>query len=430
MSEQQLINIGRIQSDETGNQLRADLEKLTRAGVPEKIREAAQTTLQDLENSLQENANEIAALQKKDSATLQQKVLQISHTLDFLRLAQQQRSNAHPEYQNRGWFARLIRRILPGLFRLEPPQPDMAARLEQIEELIQSCYEPFMAVLPAPAVGQPSRIVLPEKILAVFFQGEFLARLDGPVPFLIVPNYLEASSPKDWMGVGHETGHHIYRQILGLREEIEVTVSKALQNSGFGIIQERLWFHYLEESFADLVGVLTLGAAFVYEQHVIIRKFVPDDELGGKGNRDLTHPFPLLRGQMGIYIYEKLLAGASADLTVLQQEWNEVAGNAQAGTLPDPHSQLPEFLTDNWNPTGSLDLVQTVNAMKLVVDTLLTAKLQSLNCHSIGELLKFPVEEGKRLADLQRLSSGQTLVWDKSSARIQAAASRLAFQQT
>ena len=427
MSEQELIVIGSDQLNKMRNKLKSSLEALNREDVPKKIRDAVQLTIHDLE------ANPWDDIAK--SAILYQKALEISHTLDFLRLAMQQRAS-FVHYQNRGWFANLIRRIFPRLFRLNQPQPDMTEQLSQIEQLIEDCYQPFKQFLVGQPNGQNSTLILPDQILAVYFQGEYLSRPDQPVPFLIVPNFFEGSGQEGWVGVAHETGHHIYRQVPGLREEIEVTVGRVLRNSPVASkeSQQRLWFNYLEETFADLIGILTLGSAFVYEQHVIIRNNVPHDELLGKGKMVLTHPIPLVRGHMGVYIYEKLLSAGSAnadttDLNALKQEWDQITNNLADKTLRDPHTPVSQFLTDSWNNTGMLDFEETIAVMKLVVDTLLNSKLQSLRCHSLGELFDFSSDERGRLAAWRQLTSGQLLPWSKAEARIQVAARWLSLHK-
>jgi hypothetical protein len=425
--------IGSGQLTAIWRQLESDLQVVDRDEVPEKIRQAVRLTLEQL--------HEYQIAQQKRTLSDPLKAAQeISHILDFLRLAVKQRTTL-VRYQNRGWFAEWIRRILPGLFTLEQREPNLTQYLNQIEELIQSCYEPFSPFLHT-RPGYQRKPIPPDKILAVYFQGEYLYRPIGPVPFLIVPNYLEGNIPYEWTGVGHETGHHVYRQVPGLREELEVTVGRALRNGSVTVngqsipiteTQQRLWFNYLEESFADTIGVLTLGAAFVYTGHVMIRYYLSDDKLRGIGTRDLTHPVPIIRGLMANYVYERLLLNDPhnpdlTDLHALQQEWQEVINALPGKSLRDPHTPIVKYLVDKWNSSGDLDYDETVAVMRLFVNTMLDSKLESLDCKSISEVLDFSRDERKRMEAVQSLTLGVVLAPYPQPVRIQVAAQRL-YQQ-
>ena len=392
MSKQTLRTIGREQLKKIIDQLKSNLSILGSHGKDQRVVDAVNTTEATL---LKKAQSFIVPPQPRLDAQgrIHHEALNISHTLAFLRLAEQQRAD-----------------------------PATKEDLAEIDRLIQSCYQPVKNVL-----TDDNRFnVSPGSILSVYFQDEYLARPSGPVPYLLVPNFYEGNKPDEWMGVGHETGHHIYRQAIGLREEIEVTIAKVLSisqvtvNGVSGLVpdrQRRLWFNALEETFADLWGILTLGAPFLYSQQAITiyagsrdsskpirdpaQPVNPEHEYlqGLREGQDTTHPIPLLQLEMGIHIYEQLLNSSSSSnpyLAPLKQGLADLKQNMNSLTLTDPHTPKTPSLSDNWNPTGKLDYDETVAVMKLLVDPLLNEKFCSLDNQSIASLVDFVEDEGRR----------------------------------
>lgn len=382
MSGKDLRQIGSEELTEIIGQLNDNLSVLERPDVPDKVRRAVQRTLQ--------KAQALSAL--GELATPYAQVSEIANTLNFLRLVASQRAQAPTEQLN--FLEKLILKMFPRLSNSQPSQAINRDYLEQIDQLIQSCYKPV-----ADVVARERLEIEPDEILAVYFEGEYLARPREPVPFLLVPNYFEGNRPAAWIGVGHETGHHVYRQVANLRYEIEILVTQALVRNGVSETQQRLWFNYLEETFADLYGILTLGSASVYSLHVIIRNFASPDLDGLLEGSDKGHPMPEVRGTMAVYILQQLLqdsASQDPDLQILEKEWSKITTALSGKPLVDPHTPKSPSLADRWNSTGKLDDIETINVMKIVVDTLLTCKLQALGCKSLMELVKFQEEEIKR----------------------------------
>jgi hypothetical protein len=179
--------------------------------------------------------------------------------------------------------------------------------------------------------------------------------------------------------------------------------------------QHRLWFNYLEETFADLIGVLSLGAAFVYSQlAMLIRSILTHEEEGGNYTpaydrlligSDLTHPIPLLRGKLGVYMYRKLISAptdeTNSHLADLDGLWDDVilaASPNEAIPMKDPHYPKTPLLQDASGSQGTLDVADTLDfVMPLVVDTLLDTKLRSLGNNSLLDVAsKFTTDEQER----------------------------------
>lgn len=400
MSGKDLVHIGSEELTEIIEQLEKNLNLLDRPDIPGKVHDAAQRTLKELTGIRASGG----------LATQYAKVTEIANTLNFLRLAASQREQAPTDQMN--FIEKLILKIFPDL--VKSSEGINRESLEEIDKLIQSCYKPVVLVI------QERLKIQPDNILAVYFEGEYFARPKEPVPFLLVPNYFEGPRPAAWIAVGHETGHHVYRQVPMLRYEIEILVTQALVRNGVTNDQQRLWFNFLEETFADLYGILTLGAASVYGLHVILRNFASPNPEGLLEGSDTGHPMPAVRGTMVEYMLRQLLGDLSSkDLQIVEEEWSKVIEPLAGKDLIDPHTPKSRFLTDGWNNSGKLEYLKTIDVMKIVVDTLLTCKLQALGCKSLKELVDFHKEESDRQQIIQQVTLSNV------EPRLQVAAERL-----
>lgn len=346
-----------------------------------------------------------------------QDAFDVSHILEFLRLADKQR----PED--------------PSGNRKDAT----SINLSGIDELVRSCCDPFW----------PNQTILP-----VYFQDKYLGRPQLAVPLLIVPNYVDpgpdgdrGEKQADWIGVAHEVGHFIYRGIPNLREELEVALARKFQEKiikyhemgtsedvDTPLSQRRLWLNYLEEAFADLVGILSFGAAFVYSQHVMILSsalsYTYSDPPSGSISSvvdygkllvatDFTHPIPFIRGSLGVMIYGYLVKDITPNkLFDLHKEWQEVLGeieklrdfekkdpgNARSFLMGDPHTPKSPLLKDTdcypanaSDPDkklyGKLIYSETVGTMANVVHCLLETKLRSLGNQSLHDLVKVSFQD-------------------------------------
>lgn len=431
MTEQALVEKGIVELNEIIDQLQKNLEALNEKAVP-KVQGAVNTTLNELRRARNLIDPHSVITGRAQLAQPFNNAKYISNTLAFLRLAVQQRSQGNVKKLSI-WIEKLFRLVFPRLFAGRQLQPNVAWELEQIDKLIQSCYQPVATI-----VGNLMEIK-PENILAVYFQDEYLARPRDPVPYLLIPNYVEGDKPEEWTGVGHEVGHHVYHQVPDLEYEIDVIIAQALREKQVtvngkkipvSLAQQRLWFNWLEETFADLYGILTLGAAFVYTQHIIIRNYASSPDLEGllKG-QDKTHPVPLLRGQMGVYIYEQLLQKLlSNDLDALKDQWQEVTSKLVGKSILDPHTPKSSSLADKWS-SGKLDYSETIEVMKLVVNTLLTSELRALGCRSLGTLVNFQSDEQNRQVMVTHLQKDEPIKFEDVDARIYVATKRLVIHR-
>ena len=98
-----------------------------------------------------------------------------------------------------------------------------------------------------------------------------------PYPLVSIPSQ-SMRSPDQWQALAHEMGHHLYWNAAPLEhfEEIQNQIKEAVQEAiiedykvdSYGDLQDRekvveIWNHWLEETFADVAGVLFSGPSYV-----------------------------------------------------------------------------------------------------------------------------------------------------------------------
>ena len=155
-------------------------------------------------------------------------------------------------------------------------------------------------------------------IVVPFMTDIYAAGFSSPTP-VIVAHYLGDKQVWPWLSYAHEVGHHIYRGVKGLRDEIRTKVMlKLLEDYTVNYNMLAIWFNWLEELFADIFGLLQLGPQFDRAQlrmllhlpsEVIQRvkgKSGVDPREGLMQGTDLTHPVPYLRSLIAFNVLQEL----------------------------------------------------------------------------------------------------------------------------
>lgn len=155
-------------------------------------------------------------------------------------------------------------------------------------------------------------LIMPHQLLIVvpFGSGLYALGSDTPTPYVIGP-YWGHRQVWTWLGYAHEVGHHVYKNINGLSDELKVNVAMELRNRGIGHDVQRIWFNWLEEVFADIVGLSQIGPAFAQTQQLMLPYLPRPVARPEVSNRlllatDETHPIPYLRVFLAIRALEKL----------------------------------------------------------------------------------------------------------------------------
>jgi hypothetical protein len=285
-------------------------------------------------------------------------------------------------------------------------QRSQESDVEILDQLISSCYGPVKNQI------TNGFMVAPDDIIGVFFEDEFLARAHYPVPYIILPAFVEKLQWA-WIGAAHEVGHHVYWQVSSLRDELDVRVAEELATEGTSYPIQRLCFHWLEEIFSDLYGLLLMGRAFLLSgQTLYLYNSISANKLNQLPSdpdqqnstiqkilfesKSTRHPAPMVRANIGLYAYQKLMDSPTL-IDVGQWDAN-VAIAFQTDFIPNPHTSSPEWVSEPpAEPlTEPLSYQVVTKAMKIVVNVLLTSKLYSLDNHSLEELVNFKNEETLR----------------------------------
>lgn len=188
----------------------------------------------------------------------------------------------------------------------------------------------------------------------VFFESEHMIRQGrfayNRNPTIALP-LVHAHQPWNWMGMAHEIGHFVFNNMeisLGpqgvspeptwvpLAQHIRQSIFQSLANkylqsaatphdqSCLGIANSiPLWCTWAEELFADLLGAVTLGPAYVESLILYIGPTLDDGET--LINDDGDHPCNCLRPALQLLVHIKLLEAQGAVSQELKQELAEVA---------------------------------------------------------------------------------------------------------
>jgi len=142
-------------------------------------------------------------------------------------------------------------------------------------------------------------------IVVPFLNRLYAGGFDSPAPYIVAPRW-GYTQPWNWVAYAHEAGHHVYRSVKGLRDELKVNLIHELVAQGHEYPILSLWYNWLEELFADLFGLLQMGPTFAKTQQYIALSALPSRSIRklaeGADPRilllrahDFTHPTPYLR---------------------------------------------------------------------------------------------------------------------------------------
>ena len=178
-------------------------------------------------------------------------------------------------------------------------------------------------------------------IVVPFMTRLYATGLNTPMP-VIVAHYLGHKQVWTWLSYAHEVGHYLYRNIRGLSDELKIEVVLRLLADKYpeGITIDYdmfgIWFNWLEEIFADTVGLLILGKEFDRTQMRMLLHMPPeiihrvnvgaDPREGLLQAIDLTHPIPYLRARIAFKVLT-LLDPLSPDSDA--EQWERFVTNKE-----------------------------------------------------------------------------------------------------
>jgi hypothetical protein len=254
-------------------------------------------------------------------------------------------------------------------------------------------------------------LIMPHQLLIIVPFGGGLHALGSatPTPYVISP-YWGHRQVWTWLGYAHEVGHHVYRNVEGLSNELKVNVAMELWKQGQSHDVQSIWFNWLEEVFADLFGLLQIGPAFAHTQLLMLPHLPIPAARRQVGHRllaatDETHPIAYLRVFLAIETLKKLKAPPS-DIKQLEKKWKALLQGVDASTVhPLVRGRSVEL------PIKDMEKVATI-----VLDVILDADLDALALadksmpspapRSLRAVFSEPLDENKVKATQQAIATG------------------------
>ncbi|HYE76921.1 MAG TPA: hypothetical protein VEI97_02950 [bacterium] len=263
-----------------------------------------------------------------------------------------------------------------------------------------------------------------------------------PITVVSIP-HSRIGSAWNWLAIPHEVGHHALAYFPGYEEELLETVAQALRPlrvkttihhfpfkaTGKGLLAS-VWFYWLEETIADIYGILFTGPAQVMARQGDACSFgVP----GGAPNATLwdvqtggmsRYPTCYVRCLFQSEVLRALGFHGWADR--LDERWIRHWG---------PHEEL-EWYDDNPQGLGGRTLLFTMpvsellRSFRVILPAIMQRPYVALGGNRLVDLIRFDADDEERALRIARgLQDGEMEFGRKDRARHILAASRIAFEE-
>jgi hypothetical protein len=256
-----------------------------------------------------------------------------------------------------------------------------------------------------------------------------------------------------WLALPHETGHDTYATVSGLQAELETALEErmtvAVQNgeleipevvidlTPFGVNYQHVysgaefiaavWKSWANEAQADMVGLLSCGAAAIIALQQIIGFNSKDiwrlfSVNGGIGDAPEEHPTPYVRNALNI-----------AALRLISTAHNQLADEIQNrfASLRPATDEIEWYLTEEYI-LARCPIGEMVKSAEIAAEVLLTHHMASLGNKSYQELMNFTHADQSIVDEItDRLVAGDPTFSqvDSASPRHCLAATMFAFEK-
>lgn len=207
--------------------------------------------------------------------------------------------------------------------------------------------------------------------------------LPNPFPLVKIP-YSRMVTPHTLGAIPHEIGHNLQAD-LGLWLVVPRLINRRLAAAGFGPEIRRVWVRWTKETFADLIGTLLIGPAFVESTMDVVGKGA---RATGAFNPRGVHPTPFLRPRIGTHLLRMM--GFPADARRIDAAWSRL--------YPDPVGEaIPAFFRQSFP-----------RAMPIVVEAITATPYPQLGGKKLSEVVSFrPQDQEVAVEAAGRLASGR-----------------------
>ncbi|HMG47061.1 MAG TPA: hypothetical protein VK614_06345 [Allosphingosinicella sp.] len=154
-----------------------------------------------------------------------------------------------------------------------------------------------------------------------------LLKLPNPFPLVKLP-YSRLVTPWTLGAIPHEIGHNLQSD-LGLWLVVPRLINRRLTAAGLPAEVRQTWVRWTKETFADLIGILLVGPAFVESTMDVVGKGA---RATGAFNPRGVHPTPWLRVRIGTHMLRKM--GFAADARRIDSAWSRLYPDAVGEAIP------------------------------------------------------------------------------------------------
>jgi hypothetical protein len=154
-----------------------------------------------------------------------------------------------------------------------------------------------------------------------------LLSLPNPFPLVKLP-YSRLVTPWTLGAIPHEIGHNLQSD-LGLWLVVPKLIDARLARAGIAPEVRKIWVRWTKETFADLIGILLIGPAFVESTMDVVGK---GPLATGAFNARGVHPTPFLRVRIGTHLLRKM--GFAADAQRIDAVWARLYPDRVGAAIP------------------------------------------------------------------------------------------------
>lgn len=272
-----------------------------------------------------------------------------------------------------------------------------ALATDAFQEIVSDLYDGFLSAEDRVGIKLPDLSVIPALVKwGEPDSGPYTWPSDATVAFNVgaalvnLPPANAFSGLLAWSSIPHEVcGHDILHADLGLMEELSRMVNIRLTEANIGSGLPEYWASRIDETAADVLGVLNLGPAAAIGLVGYFRgmnaAFSGQAKLRNAGPSRDPHAADILRGYLGAY--------ATALLKFDQAEaWSKII-----------EAETDKDLTGIEIDGIAVDAAAAKRSAKIVATTIMTEKLHSLENHSLNEIQNWSNNDENIAASLRIL---------------------------
>lgn len=265
-----------------------------------------------------------------------------------------------------------------------------ANMLSGIDRIALDCYRAvYLGLGMARSIPSPTPFTYVETGFgpATFRRGVKLSKLgrrENPFPLVKIP-FHRLINPWSLGAVPHEVAHNMQSD-LGLWEVMPQRIRARFEQRKLPPAAAQIWMRWHKESYADLVGTLLIGPAYVGALMDVVGRSA---EATANFSDDAVHPTPLVRVPLNLFLLERM--GFVQDARAFRAGWDALYPASV-------WQQLPELLRK--------DLPQQIAA---AVEAMILTPMPELGDRSMFDVARFEPKHAQLTAEgAERLESGNS----------------------